>query len=208
MATHAWNLPETPPLANGDRLTRAEFERRYEAAPPGLKAELIEGVVFVASPVFIPHAQAHSDINAWLAFFRATHPGTAVYDNVTVRLDGDNEVQPDLVLVRTIGGTARTTPEQALEGSPELAVEVSASSVSYDLNAKMHVYRRNGVQEYIVWRVYDRAIDWFELRDGAYERLELDARGVIESHVFPGLRLAVDAMLKGDLAAVLAEQGR
>ena len=72
----------------------------------------------------------------------------------------------------------------------------------------MNVYRRNGVQEYIVWRVYDRAIDWFELKDGAYERLEGDERGVIESRVFPGLRLNVKALLAGEIATVLAELAR
>ena len=50
-------------------------------------------------------------------------------------------------------------------------VEVAASSVSYDLHEKREAYRRNGVREYIVWRVQDRAIDWFVLRGGAYEPL-------------------------------------
>jgi hypothetical protein len=39
---------DIPPLENGDRLTRAEFMRRY-AAMPEVKAELIEGVVYVPS---------------------------------------------------------------------------------------------------------------------------------------------------------------
>ena len=41
----------TLPLENGDRLTRAEFERRYAAMPRLKKAELIEGIVYVPSPV-------------------------------------------------------------------------------------------------------------------------------------------------------------
>ena len=44
-----------PPLENGDRLTRDEFERRYEAMPHLKKAELIEGVVYVPSPVRYRH---------------------------------------------------------------------------------------------------------------------------------------------------------
>jgi hypothetical protein len=53
MTTH---LPHSktqdlPPLENGDRLTRPEFERRYAAAPHITKAELIEGIVYVASPL-------------------------------------------------------------------------------------------------------------------------------------------------------------
>ena len=38
-----------PPLENGDRLTVAEFERRYEAMPELKKAELINGVVHIPS---------------------------------------------------------------------------------------------------------------------------------------------------------------
>jgi Uma2 family endonuclease len=205
MAAYASNIPETPPLENGDRLTRVEFERRYDAAPPGLKAELIEGVVYVASPVHMAHAQAHGAVTRWLAAFLANEPGLDMLIEPTVRLDADNEVQPDVVVVRTpiISDTSRF-----LTHPPALAIEVSASSVSYDLGVKMNVYRRNGVQEYVVWRVYDQAIDWFELKDGAYERLEGDERGVIESRVFPGLRLDVKALLAGEIATVLAELGR
>ena len=67
------------------------------------------------------------------------------------------------------------------------------------------MYRRNGVREYLVWRTLDHRMDWFELADGAYRPLQPDAAGVIHSRAFPGLRLAVPAMLRGDLAAVLRE---
>ncbi|MCY7275131.1 MAG: Uma2 family endonuclease, partial [Phormidesmis sp. CAN_BIN44] len=64
---------------------------------------------------------------------------------------------------------------------------------------------RNGVQEYIVWQVYENQIAWFCLQEGEYIRLQPDATGMIRSRVFPGLWLAVDALLRGDLAIVLAE---
>jgi Uma2 family endonuclease len=64
------------------------------------------------------------------------------------------------------------------------------------------------VREYVVWRALDGAIDWFRLREGAYQRVEPDASGVIESATFPGLRLHVGRMLAGDLAGVLAELER
>ena len=76
---------------------------------------------------------------------------------------------------------------------------------SYDLHDKLRAYRRNSVQEYIVWQVYDRKIDWFELKEGEYLPLAPEVEGVIHSKVFPGLRLAVERLLEGDLAAVLAE---
>ena len=129
-------------------------------------------------------------------------PTVELHDNVTLRLDTDNEVQPD-ALLRLENGRSRISEEGYLEGAPELIVEVAASSASYDLFEKKNVYRRNGVQEYIVWRVYDETIDWFRLEEGRYAPVLPDADGVIHSQIFPGLHLAVDAMLAADLARVL-----
>ena len=124
--------------------------------------------------------------------------------NTTVRLDLDTEVQPDVLLRLEQGGRSQIGADGYVEGAPELVVEVAASSASYDLHDKLRVYRRNGVQEYVVWRVVDRELDWFVLREGTYHRLESDQAGILRSVVFPGLWLAVPALLARDLAAVLA----
>ena len=87
------------PLENGDRLTRHEFERRYHAMPHLKKAELIEGVVYVPSPLrYRRHGRPHSLIIGWLAAYEAVTPEVESADNVTVRLDLDNEPQPDALL--------------------------------------------------------------------------------------------------------------
>jgi Uma2 family endonuclease len=203
-------MDEIPPLPleNGDRLTRAEFERRYDAMPGLKKAELIEGVVFMPSPVrFKKHAQPHSDIHGWLFTYRVATPGVSIGDNTTLRLDPDNEPQPDLVLRvdEALGGGSLVSDDDYLEGSPELIVEVAASTASYDLHDKFKIYRRNGVREYIVWRVYERQVDWFSLQNEKYVRLVADAEGVVESRVFPGLRLNVNALVAGDLERVLSD---
>ena len=126
-------------------------------------------------------------------------------DNASARLDLDNVPQPDALLMidPNHGGQARISDDDYVEGAPELVVEVSASSVSIDLNAKLQVYRRNGVREYVVWRVRDQQIDWFVLRDGEFRPLETDPRGVYRSLVFPGLWLDPAALVRGDLATVL-----
>src|SRR5216683_8140063 len=196
-----------PPLENGDTLTRAEFERRYEAMPHLKKAELIEGVVYVPSPVrYRHHGAPHAHLITWLVQYAAGTSGVEVSDNSTVRFDLDNEPQPDALLLinPTCGGQTRFSTDDYIEGSPELVAEVEPSSVSYDLHAKLHVYRRNGVREYLVWRVLERAIDWFVLRAGQYERLSVDANGLLRSEVFPGLWLDPGALVQGDLATVLA----
>ncbi|MEG4803606.1 Uma2 family endonuclease [Microcoleus sp. ARI1-B5] len=192
------------PLENGDRLSRAEFERRYTAMPEVKKAELIEGMVYMASPLrFRSHGEPHAFIITWLGVYRAATPGVTLGDNATVRLDADNEPQPDALLRIDAGGRSQISDDDYVEGAPELIVEVAASSASYDLHEKLKVYRRNGVQEYLVWRVYNCELDWFGLRDGEYVQLEPNAEGIICSEVFPGLRLDKFALLAGDLARVL-----
>jgi Uma2 family endonuclease len=196
-----------PPLESGDRLTRIEFERRYQQTPDKTKAELIEGVVYVASPVRANrHGKPHAQIVGWLLVYESETPGAYLADNTTVRLDADNEPQPDALLriEPEVGGNSRITEDDYIEGAPELIVEVAASGASYDLNDKLNAYRRNGVQEYIVWQSYENRIDWFRLEAGRYVSLEPDEVGIIRSNVFPGLWLAVNALREGNLAEVLA----
>ena len=196
-----------PALENGDRLTRAEFERRYDTMPHLKKAELIEGVVYVPSPVrHRQHGSPHAHLVGWLFQYAANIPGVEVGDNSSVRLDLDNEPQPDALLFiePASGGRVRISADGIIEGAPELVAEVASSSVSYDLHAKLHVYRRSGVHEYIVWRVLEREIDWFVLRAGQYERMAVDGQGLLRSEVFPGLWLDPAALVRGDLATVLA----
>ena len=194
-----------PPLEPGDRLSRAEFERRYDAMPNLKKAELIEGVVYMPSPVRVRrHGRPHFDLITWLGNYKTATPGVTGADNASVRLDLDNEPQPDAVLFidPAKGGQARITSDDYLEKAPELVAEVAASTASYDLNTKLNVYRRNGVREYIVWRVLDRQIDWFVLRDGEFVRLPLDDAGLYRSEVFPGLWLDPAALVRGDTQSV------
>ena len=200
------SLPLTlPPLENGDQLTRMEFEQRYQAMTQVKKAELIEGVTYMASPLRAKaHAEPHARIMAWLATYWATTPGIQLLDNATVRLDLDNEVQPDALLRIEVGGQSIISKDDYVEGAPELIVEIAASSASIDLNQKLNVYRRNQVQEYLVWRVYDGEFDWFYLCQGEYVRLIPNQSGILCSTTFPGLWLDPSVLLSGDIATVLS----
>jgi len=193
-----------PPLQPGDRLTRDEFERRYEAMPHLKKAELIEGVVYIPSPISADgHGAPHFDLTTVLGVYRWQTPGIQGGDNCTIRLDLDNEPQPDdyLRILPEYGGQSSDSGGY-VEGAPELIAEVAASSVSYDLHDKLNVYRRHGVREYVVWRTWDQEIDWFVLRGGRYERLAPNAEGVYQSEVFPGLWLDGRALISGNLTRV------
>jgi Uma2 family endonuclease len=196
-----------PPLENGDHLSREEFERRYEAMPEHIKAELINGVVYMSSPVrYKKHGIPHSKMQGCLFSYAVATPNVELSDKVSLRLKTNgNDPQPDLVLRinEACGGRSRVGKDDYLEGAPELIVEIAASSASYDLHEKLEIYERNGVQEYLVWRIDDKAIDWFRLRGGKYAKMKADAQGIIKSKVFPGLWLNVKALLSDDLATVL-----
>ena len=203
--------PKVPPLAAGDRLTRAEFERRYSAMPEDCKAELIEGEVYMASPVrALFHGRPQSILVTWLGVYDSNTPGTISMDNSTVRLDLDNEPQPDVLLLieSSHGGAVHIGEDDYIEGAPELVAEVSASTISIDLHKKLRVYQRNGVKEYIVLRVEDAEVDWFVLRGGQFERLSADADGIIRSPTFPGLWLDAAALTAANMPEVLRTVGR
>ena len=196
-----------PLLEAGDRLTREEFERRYQRMPHVKKAELIEGTVYMPSPIRAQnHAGPHNCLGTWLGVYVSETPGVACFDNSTVRLDLDNEPQPDLALLKLAakGGQARISADDYIEGAPELVVEIVGSSRAYDLHPKRTAYRRNGVREYLAWITGEQQLVWWELREGEYREMAAGDDGLLKSGVFPGLWLDAGALLRGDLKAVLA----
>jgi Uma2 family endonuclease len=161
-------------------------------------------VGYIASPVrYKSHGKPHANIMAWLGFYTAYTLRVQIANNASVRLDLDNEPQPDALLRIENGGQSRISADDYVEGAPELIVEIAASSAAIDAHDKLKVYRRNQVQEYLIWRVYDGEFDWFILKDGEYSQLEANTEGVICSQVFPGLWLDKYALLAGNLAKVL-----
>ncbi len=198
---------QPPSLESGDRLTRAEFERRYRLRPDIRKAELIEGeVIVMSSPVSNElHGEPHADVMGWLSVYKAATPGVRSGDNSTVRLDLDNEPQPDglLRIATECGGRSRIDEDGYVAAAPELTAEIAASSASYDMHRKLNAYRRNEVQEYVVFLTEERRVRWFQLREGQYVQLPADSEGIVRSEVFPGLWLDVPAFLAGNLARVL-----
>lgn len=194
-----------PVLESGDHLSRAEFHHTYCARPDIKKAELVKGIAYVASPVSVIYGEPHAALIGWLIAYRVRHSDLHVGDNLTVFLDAETEVQPDACMWREGPGGPHVSTDGYIEGAPQLVIEIAASSASYDLHEKREAYQRNGVLEYVVWRVRDGIVDWFRLSGGTYVRVEPDERGAIESRTFPGLRLNVPMLLAENLAGVIAE---
>lgn len=198
-------IPKVPRLEPGDHLTVEEFERRYQAMSDVKKAELLEGVVYMPSPVAdSDHAVPHFNLIGWLSTYQVFTLGIIGGDNATIRLSvGANMPQPDVYLriLPEYGGLARVENKYVL-GAPDFLAEVAASSASYDLHEKLKVYQRNAVREYLVWRTQDEAIDWFVLRRGTFQPLTADADGILKSKVMPGLWLDAAALIRADMRKV------
>ena len=170
MATRTEALISLDP---GDHLTREEFHRRYCARPDIRKAELIDGVVYVPSPVRALHGEPHLGGHRLALCLFGQKPGRPMAQSTppsawTPMASVTRSSQTLASGFDEPGGPRLTEDGTICEGAPQLVVEVAASSASYDLYEKKEAYRRNGVHEYVVWRVIDRVIDWFELRDGVY----------------------------------------
>jgi hypothetical protein len=194
-----------PPLADGQRLGQAEFMRRYELTPPGFTAELIGGVVHVPSPLSVPHGRGSSRVSTWIGLYHARTPGTDALDNATTLMDELGVHQPDtqLRILPECGGQGWEEGEY-VAGAPELVAETARSSRKIDLGGKRDDYERAGVKEYIVVALDSNEVHWHVRRDDKLVRINPDPDGIYRSEVFPGLWLDPAALLRKDLAGVIA----
>jgi Uma2 family endonuclease len=196
--------PSLPPLHNGDRLTQAEFHRRYAAYPAEVTFELVGGTVYMASPPNGPHATYHFELTLALGLYEAATPGVEGADNLTTILGEEGELQPDLVLrlLKECGGQSSYNEENYLVGAPELVAEVAHSSKAIDLGSKRKDYLAAGVQEYLVLCVEEQELHWFHFP--SRRKLRPDRNGVWKSRVFPGLWLDGPALLARDSVRLIA----
>jgi hypothetical protein len=184
-------------------MTREEFHRVYEMTPEHVRAELIGGIVYMASPLKRPHATNHPPLSSVLFIYESRTPGVETGDNGTILLGDDSEPQPDLYLriLPAFGGQSRDDAEY-VAGAPELVAEIAHSSRAIDLHGKKDDYTRNGVIEYVVFLVAEKQLRWFDLRAGT--EFVADTAGVFRSAVFPGLWIDSRALVARDADALLA----
>ena len=201
-----------PELLTGDRMTREEFHRAYEQMPEKFKAELIEGVVYVASPLGIEHGTDQPFLSLVVTAYAGRTPGVQICDNTTVFLGDDAEPQPDLSLrvLPEYGGRSRTVRKKKksyISGPPEWIGEVAHSSRAIDLHLKKLSYLRNHVQEYLVMCVEERELRWFDLQTD--EELKPDADGIFRMRSFPGLWIHAEGLFARDYFRLMnaLEQG-
>jgi Uma2 family endonuclease len=202
-------LLHTEPLLfeAGDRMDREEFLARWEEMPDLKRAELIDGVVYLPSPVSLEHGDKEVLLTVWTGTYASRASKVQALSNTTWMMEEKSAPQPDVALrVRPeFGGQSRNVRrvQEFAGGAPEFAAEVARSTRSYDLGPKLKLYERAGVREYLAALVEEQRLEWRVLRENGYELLPPDAVGVLRSTVFPGLWLDEAAFWANDTSAVL-----
>jgi Uma2 family endonuclease len=200
-----------PWLENGERMNARMFLERYEKMPPGWRAELIGGIVYLMpSPLQVRHGRSSPLFSGLFFHYTAQTPGTEVQDNTTTVLDDERVPQPDsaLLILPEYGGQSIDGDDEYTHGAPELIVEIALTSRSTDLNTKLADYERGGVLEYVVYDVRKKKIHWFERRDGRLVPMAADADGLYRSRAFPGLWVDPAALAANDKPALIAALNR
>ena len=198
--------PVLPPLLrDGDRLTRDEFLRRWERMPDLKRAELIDGIVSMPSPISAFHDDYHVRMSYWLSSYAALAPGCWPGIAGTWLMSPDSAPQPDLTLrIRPESGGQSRTEGIYSAGAPELIVEISHTTSAKDKGSKLRLYERSGVKEYLTVRPEQQEIVWREIADGKYREIAADEDGLFRSRVFLGLWLDPSALWAGDLPGIAA----
>jgi Uma2 family endonuclease len=198
MSVAAHTIP--PPLQQGDRLTSAEFLRRCEAMPDLKHAELLDGMVYMPSPVSRQYSIFHLPLATWLGNYQAATLGCRGGLEGTWLMGERNVPQPDIAMriLPEHGGQSRDEGKYTA-GAPELIVEVAASSRARDLGIKLKLYESVGAREYLVAIANKKQFKWNELTASGYRPIEPDADGIFRSSCFPGLWLDPAALGRIDL---------
>jgi Uma2 family endonuclease len=193
-----------PGLVTGERLTVDEFLRRWEELPDLKNAELIDGVVYLSSPVSFDHGRLDFLVHIWLGHYAQATPGCMGSTNSTWLMAG-SAPQPDICLriLPSHGGQSGTKGPLGA-GAPELVVEICVTSAGLDLGPKLALYQRAGVREYLTVEAIGEHAIWRILENGAYVAQALPPDGVLRSHAFPGLWLDVPAFWANDGAKMPA----
>jgi hypothetical protein len=206
MATVPRSIAEELPveLHSGDRMTQPEFHCVYARMPEDFKAELIGGIVYVASPLKRSHGTRHTGLNTVLGIYQAHTPGVEAGDNTTLILGKEDEAQPDayLRILPEFGGQSLDSADEYIKGAPELLSEISLTSRSIDLHGKRDRYQNAGVVEYIVVCLRPPRLFWFDLKTA--RDIAPGADGVSRSVVFPGLWIDGQALLDLDYPRLMA----
>jgi Uma2 family endonuclease len=182
-------------------MKQPEFHRLYVLCDEDTKFELVEGIVYMASPLSKPHSDYDGRVGYALERYAEDTPGVEALHNATTILGAESEPQPDLGLriLPAFGGRSHDEGKY-VRGPVEWLGEIAYSSRDIDLSAKLRDYRATGILEYVVVCVEEQVVRWLHFPTD--RELRPDRQGIIKSRVFPGLWLDVPALFRLDSRAI------
>ncbi|HEV2271948.1 MAG TPA: Uma2 family endonuclease [Steroidobacteraceae bacterium] len=172
------------PTSSHRRLT---VDAYYDMARTGLigpdeRVELIEGEVVRMPPIGDRHGSAVEELNELLV--QAVAGRARVRCQMPVRLSNYSEPQPDFAVMRP--RTGRNDRAHPSATDVFLLVEISNTTIRYDLDVKVPLYARHGVPEVWVIDLKHHKLHFYRsLLEGTYREITSVSDGGIT--VVPGV---------------------
>jgi Uma2 family endonuclease len=177
---------------------RLSVDALYRMAEAGIltdphRVELIDGEIIDMAAIGSPHAAITNRLVR--CFARAVADGLMLVSvQNPLRLDGYNEPQPDLMLLRPHGDGYRAGHPNAADVL--LVVEVSETSVAYDRSVKLPLYAKSGVSEVWIVDLSSAAVEVYrQPNEGAYASRERLTGGPLAAALVPGMMMDVAELL-------------
>lgn len=187
-------MPASDPKVQRVVLTYEDLQSMPE---DGRRYEILEGELCVTPAPLLQHQRVSRNLEFVLHAHVLQHRLGEVFDApVDVILDRNTVVEPDLVFVAA--ARLAIVRERAIEGAPDLVVEIASPSTEIrDRGAKQQSYARYGVAHY--WRVDPAALTLTELilEQGDYRlRGTFRSPETFRSELFPELAIDLETVLR------------
>jgi Uma2 family endonuclease len=177
-------------------------EEFYRLVPDGQKADLIEGVIYMASPDSL-RANELTLFISWLfkGFIEVRGiGGKVVFSRYACRLSESSAPEPDVAYVRP--ERVGLVESGGMRGGPDIAVEVvSRESRHRDYDDTRRLYEEAGVAEYWIIDPVQQRVEFLVLEEDRYRLAPLEQNRLFRSRALSGFWIDVDWLLADPLPA-------
>lgn len=168
------------------KMTARQFLQLGED-PPGVRLELVNGEIAVSPSPTPPHSYTVLALARILGNHIEAHDLGQLFTDVDTIFGAHDVRRPDLLFFQK--ARLDLVGEKAMEGPPDLAIEViSPSSTTIDRKDKLEQYRQGGVAHYWIVDPKRRTFEGHSLKRGKYVATDqASGTGTIQLPPFPNL---------------------
>jgi Uma2 family endonuclease len=154
------------PAVSTAKMTARQYFQLGED-PPGVRLELVDGEIAVSPSPNPKHSYTEKTLSFIPLTYIRRHKMGRLYGDVDTLFTDFDVRRPDLLYFSN--QRLHLVGEQAMEGPPDLCVEIaSPSSRAIDRRDKFRQYAEGGVQWYWIVDPEHRTVEGFELHEGVY----------------------------------------